>query len=187
MTGCNGRLLPKRNREPEMAKRTQNIIIVLLVTALLIGLAWPMLREAQFQKRIEEDHTLLVARPSRHVAADYQVRDPLNYVSPAGIFYGKDLSGKFASRIEHVMAHTAADDSKPQHSVFAVTKREDVLRLLDEAWKRRGPPKREGSAYGRDVYDIPMKRVVGTQGERRIRIITEADQPSIITAYPVRQ
>lgn len=168
-----------------MKKHTQGIIVGLLVAVLLIGLAWPLVREAQFQKRVQEDRSLLVARPTRHIAADYQVRDPLNYVSPAGIFYGKDLSGKFGSRIEHVMAHAKPDDSKPKHSVFSVTKREDVLRLLDEAWKRRGPPRREGSTYGRDVYDIPMERVVGTQGERRIRMIMEADQPSIITAYPV--
>lgn len=168
-----------------MAKRTQQIIIAVLLGVLLTALLWPIQREARFQREVAENKTLLVARPSRHVAADYKVRDPLNYVSPAGIHYGKDLSGAFESRIAHVMAHTHPDTSKPKHSVFLAKKREDVLRLLDEAWKRRGPPNNQGGRYGRDVYDIAMDRVVGTEGERSIRIVMENDQPSIITAYPI--
>lgn len=168
-----------------MAKRTQHIMLAVLIGVLLVGLLWPIQREVRFQREVVENKTLLVARPSRHVAADYNVRDPLNYVSPAGIHYGKDLSGVFKSRIAHVMAHTRPDRSKPKHSVFVAKKREDVLRLLDEAWKRRGPPNSQGGRYGRDVYDISMGRVVGDDGERNIRIVMENDQPSIITAYPI--
>lgn len=168
-----------------MSKRTQEWIVGLLIAVLLLGVAWPLVQEALFQKRVNAPAPLLVARPTPVPATDYKVRDPLHYVSPGGIFYGKDLSGKFASRLAHVMAHTAPDESKPKHSVFTVTKREDVLRLLDEAWKRRGPPKRQGGEKGRDIYDIPMKRTVGTKGERAIRIIMEVGGPNIVTAYPV--
>lgn len=177
--------LPHR-RMSDMAKRTQNIIVTLLVLVLFAGIAWPMFKEVRFMHQVREDKTILVAKPSRYTAADYQVRDPLNYVSPGGIFYGKDLSGRFDSRIAHIMAHTAPDASKPKHSVFTSRKREDILRLLDEAWKRRGPPNREkGRDSGRDVYDIPMGRAIGTAGERTVRLVMENNQPAIITAYPL--
>ena len=168
-----------------MASRTHNIIIALLVTVLLLGVLWPISKEVRSQRASQDKSTLLIAKPSRYTASDYKVRDPLNYVSPAGIFYGEDLSGKFPTRIAHVMAHTNPDDSKPKHSVFNVTKREDVLRLLDEAWKRRGPPLQQGGRNGRDVYDIAMNRVIGTEGERTIRIIMESNEPNIVTAYPL--
>jgi hypothetical protein len=108
------------------------------------------------------------------------------FTSAAGIVYGKDRSGKFESRVAHIMAHTQPDDSKPKHSMFIATAREDVLALLDEAWKKRGPPERQGGARGRDVYDVPMGRVIGTNGEQRLRMVVEKDSAVIVTAYPVR-
>ncbi len=118
-------------------------------------------------------------------SSDYTVDNEQSYVSPAGIVYGKDLSAKFDSRIAHIMAHTRPDASKPKHSQFKATQREDVLRLLDEAWKKRGPPALQGGTFGRDVYDVDMKRVIGKQGERNIRMVMERAKPVIITAYPV--
>jgi len=114
-----------------------------------------------------------------------QVDQAVGYTSPAGIYYGKDPSGRFASRVEHVMAHTREDTSKFKHSVFIVTQRDDVIRLIDEAWKKRGPPRKQGKQYLRDVYDIDMERVIGTKGERMIRLIMEADSAQIVTAYPM--
>lgn len=109
------------------------------------------------------------------------------YVSPAGVRYGADPSGKFDSRVEHVMAHTQEDKTKMRHSVFVVKSRDDVLALVDEAWKKRGPPRKQGKKYPRDVYDVDMGRVIGTQGQRVLRMITEADSADIVTAYPMEK
>jgi hypothetical protein len=108
------------------------------------------------------------------------------FTSSAGIVYGKDWSGKFPTRVAHVMAHTQPDPSKKKHSVFVEKSRAGVLAMLDEAWKKRGPPQRQGGSRGRDVYDVDMGRVVGTQGERRIKIVVEKDSAKIVTAYPTR-
>lgn len=108
------------------------------------------------------------------------------FTSPAGIVYGKDWSGKFDSRVAHIMAHTKPDPSKKKHSVFVEQSREGVLAMLDEAWKKRGPPVREGGSRGRDVYDVEMGRVVGTEGERRLKLVMEKDSATIVTAYPTR-
>lgn len=108
------------------------------------------------------------------------------FTSPAGIVYGKDWSGKFSSRVAHIMAHTQPDPSKQKHSVFIEKTREGVLAMLDEAWKKRGPPTRQGGSRGRDMYDVPMGRVIGTEGERNVRMIVEKDSADIVTAYPTR-
>lgn len=108
------------------------------------------------------------------------------FTSAAGIEYGKDWSGKFETRVAHVLAHTKEDATKKKHSVFLEKSRDGVLALLDEAWKKRGPPKREGGSRGRDVYDVPMGRVVGTDGEKAIKLVMEKDSATIVTAYPTR-
>ncbi len=168
-----------------MAAKWQRIIVGICVAVLLGALFWPIGKELRFQNKVKNDTSVMVARQTPTRASDYIVRDEQNYVSPGGVFYGKDLSGKFGSRIAHIMAHTAPDESKPKHSVFTATTREDVLRLIDEAWKRRGPPVDEGNPKGRDVYDVSLGRVVGTEGERHIRLVMERNTPQIITAYPV--
>ncbi|MFZ4541831.1 MAG: hypothetical protein ACOYNL_08510 [Rickettsiales bacterium] len=108
------------------------------------------------------------------------------FTSAAGIEYGQDLSGKFESRLAHIMAHTRPDENKPKHSIYVEKTRDGIVKLLDEAWKKRGPPKKQGGEDGRDVYDIKMNRVIGTAGERRIRMVMESGKPEIITAYPVK-
>lgn len=153
---------------------------VLLACVLIIGCALfcPSLQPL----RINLPTTAPTTKPA---VEGYSVADELRYVSPAGIAYGRDYSGKFPSRIAHIMAHTMPDASKPKHSVFKAKTRADVLRLLDEAWKKRGPPTQQGGARGRDVYDVHMHRPIGTEGERHIRMVMERDSSTIITAYPI--
>lgn len=147
-------------------------IAVLLVGLILIALAMPT---GAPQQSVDAGSTQEVSAN----ASDY-------FTSPAGIVYGKDWSGKFDSRVAHIMAHTKPDPSKKKHSVFVEQSRDGVLALLDEAWKKRGPPVREGGSRGRDVYDVDMGRVVGTEGERRLKLVMEKDSASIVTAYPTR-
>ena len=84
------------------------------------------------------------------------------------------------NRVRHVLAHAAADPTKPVHSVFNVG-RNKVLGLVDEAWSARG------SALPKDpgAFVVPMGRVVGTQGESAVKIIVRPGTSEIITAYPV--
>ena len=107
------------------------------------------------------------------------------YVSPAGLRYGDDPSPRFATRIDHIMAHTQMDAQAKKHSVFLVKEKQALLDLLDEAWKKRGTPLLQDGKRPRDAYDIEMGRVIGTKGQRFLRIITEAGTADIVTAYPV--
>lgn len=106
-----------------------------------------------------------------------------SFTSPGGIVYGRDLSGRFGSRIEHIMAHTRPDPSKPKHSIFLVKDRDGLVALIDEAWKQRGAPDAEKSGRGREVYDVDMHRAIGSEGERHLILVME-DENHIVTAYP---
>ena len=88
--------------------------------------------------------------------------------------------------IAHIMLHTRPDSSKPIHSVFTLSTREEVEALLVEAWGKRGKPKSTNRAQGRKIYEVNMQRVIGTKGERRLRMVVDADSGYMITAYPVR-
>jgi hypothetical protein len=107
------------------------------------------------------------------------------YVSPAGLRYGDDPSPRFVTRIDHIMAHTQMDAQAKKHSVFVVKEKQALLDLLDEAWKKRGTPLLQEGKRPRDAYDIAMGRVIGTKGQKNIRIITEFGTSDIVTAYPV--
>ncbi len=146
------------------SKHIKYAIIALCLAMVAAAIFWP--------------HTPSTPAPTQHIAEQF--------TSPAGIHYGDDHSGRFDSRIAHVMAHTKPDPSKPKHSMFLDTTRDDVIRLLDEAWKKRGPPKQQGGAKGRDVYDVPMGRIVGADGEKHSRLVMERAEATIVTAYPVR-
>lgn len=110
--------------------------------------------------------------------------DGAEYVSPAGLRYGDDPSPEFDSRIDHVMAHTRPDPDKPKHSIFLEKNPVLVLKLIDEAWEKRGKPEAQGGANGRDVYTVAMQKPVGEEGEESIRIIVEAGTSDMVTAYP---
>jgi hypothetical protein len=147
------------------------LFILAFIAAVLAGLYLPIGERALLETRSTTAQAT--------AQADY-------FTSPAGIVYGKDWSGKFDSRVAHIMAHTKPDPSKKKHSVFVEQSREGVLALLDEAWKKRGPPAREGGSRGRDVYDVEMGRVVGIKGERRLKLVMEKNSATIVTAYPTR-
>jgi hypothetical protein len=100
--------------------------------------------------------------------------------SPAGVRYNQD-DPSFNNRLEHVESHLVPDTSKKQHTVFSVTKQE-LPRLIDEAWTRRSDPK-EGNTKNL-VYEVDMGRPIGTDGETAIVIIVRPDRKSIVTAFP---
>lgn len=113
--------------------------------------------------------------------------DGTDYISAAGLHYGADPSPEFVSRIDHVMAHTRPDPDKPNHSIFIEKNPVLVLKLIDEAWIKRGDPHHQGGQQGRDVYTVAMQRPIGEQGERAIRIIVESGTADIVTAYPYHE
>ena len=80
----------------------------------------------------------------------------------------------------HVLAHTAPNPAKLNHTIFSVPKYR-VLALVDEAWSKRGSP--EPDDLG--AYVIPINRVVGTAGETAIRIVVRPGTNLILSAYPV--
>ncbi len=159
----------------------QLVSLIAFIALVILGLVLPSQKQSlpkNTSPQIEESSRVAESEPSTRSAVD-------EFTSPAGIRYGKDWSGKFDSRIAHIMAHTRPDTSKPKHSVFIEREQEAIIRLLDEAWKKRGPPEKQGKGRGREVYEVDMGRVVGTEGERHIRIVVEADSADIVTAYPV--
>ncbi|QWI73137.1 hypothetical protein ER45_029810 (plasmid) [Bacillus mycoides] len=104
--------------------------------------------------------------------------------TPAGLQYKPAVAGgKREGRIEHVLKHAHPDTTKPQHSVFNVEEPE-ILKLLDEAWTKKG--KAALSNADGDEYEINMGRVIGTNGETKIKIIVEPGTSSVITAYPIK-
>jgi RHS repeat-associated protein len=101
----------------------------------------------------------------------------LVHESPAGLLYGPDR--KFGNRVDHVLAHTSADPSKPKHTVFNVGG-DDALALVDEAWLNRGSPE----AGDPMAFVVDMGRTVGTNGETSIKVIADPKTNYVVTAYP---
>ena len=71
---------------------------------------------------------------------------------------------------------------KTVHSVFSVNPSE-VIPLIDEGWLIRGAGIQQ--LNGRVSYLIDMGRIIGTQGETYLKIITEGFTNEIVTACPV--
>ena len=94
------------------------------------------------------------------------------------MIYGQSQDG---NRVIHVLKHTIPDPSKPLHTVYNVDK-SNVIGLVDEAWTKRGNGIMQGN--GNVFYDIDMGRVIGTNNESVIRIITRGYTNEIITAFP---
>ena len=100
------------------------------------------------------------------------------WTTPAGLDYG--LHRKDGNRIKHVLKHTVPNIDKRLHTVFSVSRKE-VLPLIDEAWKKKGMP----LANDPRTYLVDMKRVIGTNGETKIRIVVQTKGSNqITTAYP---
>jgi hypothetical protein len=102
------------------------------------------------------------------------------WVSPGGLIYGKDK--KFGTRREHVLQHTRPDPTKRKHSVFTVTGNE-LFDLIDFAWSKKGAALSNDSR----AYIIHLEKVIGTQGEKAIKIIVKPGTAEIITAYPIKE
>ena len=101
------------------------------------------------------------------------------WTSKAGLEYGQgSVDG---NRVEHVLQHTVPNVQKAKHTVFNVDK-SDVFDLIDEAWTSRGSGVLQ--ANGNVCYDVDMGRVIGTDGETVIRIITDGFSNQIVTAFP---
>lgn len=152
-----------------------------LLILVIIGFAFYLYGQ-KFSDRVQHDLTQQRAEQSAQEAAEIAAK---TWVSPAGLRYGPDPSPKYDTRIDHVMAHTKPDPSKPKHSLFVEKDRTKLLALIDEAWKKRGPPNTQGQrGKGRDVYEINMNKKIGTKGERTIRVIVEEGTSDMVTAYP---
>lgn len=102
-----------------------------------------------------------------------------SYVTPAGIKY-KLTDARHGNRINHVLSHTKPDLTKSRHTVFNVSEKQ-ALSLIDSAWKQKGSPLNSDKR----VYLVDMGRIIGTQGEKIIRIVVSSPGSSeILTAYP---
>lgn len=81
-----------------------------------------------------------------------------------------------------MLAHEKPDPTKPKHSVFCTCKAGDSLKVVDEAWAKRG----QGKPCGNNTcYDVNMSRTIGTAGETGVKIVTKPGTNEIITAYPI--
>ena len=98
--------------------------------------------------------------------------------SGEGLIYRR-ATKKHENNLRHVLRNTRPDASRPNHTVFSSKPRE-VPSLIDRAWKTRG------DAVSPGVFEVDMKRTVGTAGERRIRIVVEPNSQNIVTAYPIQ-
>lgn len=101
------------------------------------------------------------------------------WTSSEGIIYGQ--GSKQGNRVLHVLEHTTPNPNKPTRTVFNVDKAE-VIGLIDEAWINKGSGTLQGN--GNVCYEVDMGRIIGTNNEDTIIIITKGYTSEIITAYP---
>ena len=71
------------------------------------------------------------------------------------------------------------------HSVFNVSK-DKVLGVVDEAWSMRSGVTPTLQKNGNQVFNIPVRKVVGTNGETSIRIAVKNGTSEVVTAFPVK-
>ena len=104
------------------------------------------------------------------------------WTSNEGLIYGQgSVDG---NRVKHVLQHTTPNPNKNKHTVFNV-KGKDAITLVDSAWRQRTNAVVSVQKNGNVVYDVPMGRVVGTAGEKTIRIVMKQNSNEIITAFPI--
>jgi hypothetical protein len=72
--------------------------------------------------------------------------------------------------------------AKPTHSIFNVD-RTKLIGLIDEAWAKRGSGILQGN---KRVFEIDMGRVIGTNGETRIRLVITECTKNVISSYPIQ-
>jgi hypothetical protein len=100
--------------------------------------------------------------------------------SKAGLVYTK--IGESGDRLEHVAQHLVVIPNKKTHTVFTVKSKDELVKLIDEAWLSSRKISK-GKASNREVWEIPMNRVIGINGETAIVLIIE-DSNEVVTAYP---
>ena len=103
-----------------------------------------------------------------------------SWQTPKGLSYGQ--GSIHGNRVKHVLDHETQNTEKHKHSVFCTCKRGESLDTVDEAWEKRGTPTKSGP---NDVYEVDMKKTVGTQGEQKVRIVTKTGTNEVITAHPI--
>ena len=86
------------------------------------------------------------------------------------------------SRVKHVLDHLVANPAKPTHSIFNVD-RTKLIGTIDEAFAKCGAGVPQ--ANGNRMFEIDMGRVIGVNGERRIRLILRDGTNNVITAFPI--
>lgn len=112
------------------------------------------------------------------------------FESTAGLVYNQ-------YRIDHVMEHARDNPDKPTHGIFEVSKQEEVLALIDEAYsiaRKKKPPQVAIEDQGdRTTYTVNMNRKIGRSGGQsgarnghralnKLKLVLEDDE--VITAYP---
>ena len=102
--------------------------------------------------------------------------------SSQGLIYGQ--GSIHGSRVKHVLAHATPDPSKPMHSVFNVPNNK-VLSVVDEGWAQRSSITPILQANGNTVRNIPMGKVIGTNGETTLRIVTRGSTSEVVSVFPV--
>ncbi len=121
-------------------------------------------------------------------------------MTPAGLVYRMGPRGEH--RIDHVLRHSKDDRSKPVHGVFAAQSRNDVLRMIDEAYRRikeKSPgvqAKSTGSRGDRREYIVEMGFVTGYLGGKTganknypkltgLKLVLQSGN-QVVTAFPYR-
>lgn len=86
--------------------------------------------------------------------------------SESNLIYGRDR--RRGTRVKHVLRHMVDDLSREQHGVFKVPRRQDALRLTDEAHeliRKKAPRAVRVPETGTDAtYIVDMKRTIGVEG-----------------------
>ncbi|MDA9472822.1 T7SS effector LXG polymorphic toxin [Enterococcus sp. 5H] len=93
--------------------------------------------------------------------------------------YDRLMEGNVDHASEHM--HPSLDPAKSKHSQFNFTDKKKFADILAEAWKKKGPG--VSSFNKRTFYDVDLGKIIGTNGEKTIRIVVD-ELGKIITAFP---
>lgn len=126
------------------------------------------------EKAIEEDIDILYEASNK-----LQYNTNGTWSSKEGIIYGQ--GSKQGNRILHILEHMKPNPLKPTYTVFSVSK-DEIISLIDEGWTKKGNGILQGN--GNKIYEINMGRIIGTNGEDTLIIITKGSSNEIVTAYP---
>ena len=126
------------------------------------------------EKAIEENIDILYEASNK-----LQYNTNGTWSSKEGIIYGQ--GSKQGNRILHILEHMKPNPLKPTHTVFSVSK-DEIISLIDEGWTKKGNGILQGN--GNKIYEINMGRIIGTNGEDTLIIITKGSSNEIVTAYP---